>query len=90
VQPARVVKWNKDGKNRLERVRGHERGGVINARIQHHGNVEGARRLVTNLEVGVEERYMAEPLTERDALVNDAEHGSRSSSGCAMRSDALL
>jgi hypothetical protein len=63
---------------RLERVRWHERGSVIGAQpvflLQHHGEVEGARGLVANLNVGMEEGHVAEPLAERDALMNDAGH----------------
>jgi hypothetical protein len=61
--PPPLVLWNgiKMGITLLERVLWHERGGVIGAclLLQPHGDVEGARGLVTNLNVGVEERHVA-------------------------------
>jgi hypothetical protein len=79
--PSLLVLWNgiKMGIALLERVLWHERCSVIGARVllQHHGNVEGACGLLANLNVGVEERHVAEPLAERDALMNDADHGAR-------------
>jgi hypothetical protein len=72
---------------RLERVRWHERGGVICAQhillLQHHGDVEGTCGLVANLNFGMEERNVAESLAERDALMNDVEHGARGAGVCA-------
>ncbi len=69
---------------RLERVRRNERGAAIGAggplllfiedHDHDHGDVKSARGVVANLNVGVEERHVAEPLAERDALVDDAEH----------------
>ncbi len=52
--------------------------------LHHHGDVEGARGLVANLNVGVEERHVAEPLAERDTLTNDAEHGVCACAMCAQ------
>jgi hypothetical protein len=66
---------------RLERVRWDKRCGAIGGRRvllllehHHHGDVEGARGVVANLNVGVEERHVAEPLAERDVLMDDTEH----------------
>ena len=44
------------------------------ARFQDHGDEEGARELVANLNVGVEEQHMSQPLAQGDVLVYDAEH----------------
>jgi hypothetical protein len=67
---------------RLERVRRDERGAAIGGlRVllliedhHDHGDVEGARGVVANLNVGMEELHVAEPLAERDALMDVAEH----------------
>jgi hypothetical protein len=66
---------------RLERVRRNERGAAAPAILRliedsdhDHGGVKGARGVVANLNVGVEERHVAEPLAERDALVDDADY----------------
>jgi hypothetical protein len=66
---------------RLECVRRDERGAAIGGQRvlltledHHHGGVKGARGVVANPNVGVEERQVAEPLAERDALMDDAEH----------------
>jgi hypothetical protein len=69
---------------RLERVLRNERGAAIGGRrvllilieerCHDHSDVKSARRVAANLNVGVEERHVAEPLAERDALVDDAEY----------------
>jgi hypothetical protein len=65
----------------LERVLRDERSAAIGGRRvllliedHHNGDVEGARGVVANLNVGVEERHVAEPLAERDELMDDAKH----------------
>ena len=78
---ARPLVWRKGikmGIAWLERVRGHCRERFVRrvARIQkqHHSDEEGARGLVANLNVGVEERHVPQPLAQGDALVYEAEH----------------
>ncbi len=80
---------------RLERVRRNERGAAIGGRRvlllieecdHNHSDVKSARGVVANLNVtvGVEERHVAEPLAERDALVDDAEHWHVTQAGTAV------
>ncbi len=47
---------------------------LIEGSDHDHSDVKSARGVVANLNVGVEERHVAKPLAERDALVDDKEH----------------
>jgi hypothetical protein len=75
-----VVEWNKDENSPAracaagQAQRCDRRSARLLLEDHHHGDVEGARGVVANLNVGVEERHVAEPLAERDALMDDAEH----------------